>query len=462
MTIAFFFIFVTLIVVVYYFLNENYFLPKKIEKINQLFKEEDYENALKFINSLPFNRRMNPEIQYKIYSLYVKQSQFFMALFHLNEMIKRKLFTEEYNELFIRMKVAELFEKLDKNKKALEEYQNILKVAPDYYDANYRMGEKLYLMKNFDAAFPFLEKAYKSEKQNTKLNFYLAEIYFSRLDFDQALDLINFNINNGDAGKQSFLLRALIYLALNKYNQSLEDALLIQEDSVVGNRAKIVIAICYRYLERVEEALDIFDNNLHHFHNDYSHLILEARYILSDLLKEKGELKNAIRHLQLIQNSGKDFKDVKERLSIYTQAVNNELFSQFYGKSIDIFIKDVLAQKLTAGGQQIKNTEIINSQCAFFTTRRNISTGQGYRVVVGIDMAEKKTPEQIAREFIKYIKKEQLSSGVFYSCFGIDKKSKTVFNQTAFEITLADFNEINKMLLGEILLGSQLFKTPKK
>ena len=436
----------------YYFLNEHYIFPKKLKKIDALLEAEDYEKALNLLQSLPSNKKMDPEIQYKIYDLYFKQSQFFMALFHLNEIVKRDLFNDKYNEVLIGIKIAEIFEKMEKHKKALEEYNKVLEVNPDHFEANYRVGEKLYFMKNLDAAFPFLKKAYQLEQSDTNLNFYLAKVYFSRSKYQKVIDLTTFNIDNKNANKENLLLRSMAYLSTEQYTKSLEDAKLVESDPTVGQKARIVLAICHKYLGSKEKSLKILNENLHQFNDDHSLLILQARYALSELLVDSGALKDSVRQLHLIRNSGKDFKDTKIRLDAYAKLLESKLFSQFYSTDIKTFATETLSKRLAVGGQYIQKTKVISTTCCFFIVSKHIPSGQLYRTIFGIDMTDVGTNGDIARSFLQYIKAEDLVSGTFYSLFGLHRGASTVFNEVDYEITLPGFKEINKVLLGDMAI----------
>ena len=436
----------------YYFLNENLIFPRRLKKIDTLLEAENYEGALTLLQSLPASKKMNPEIQYKIYDLYIKQSQFFMALFHLNEIVKRDLFNEEYNEVFIRIKMAEVFEKMEKNKKALEEYNQVLNINPNHFEANYRVGEKLYFMKNLDAAFPYLEKAYQLESGDVNLNFYLAKVYFSRSEFQKVIDLTTFNINNQDSNRENFLLRGMAYLSMENYSNSLKDVKLVETDPAVGQKAKIVMAICYKYLGSEQNSLKILSDNLHQLSDDHSSLILQARYTLSELLRDAGSLKDAVRQLHLIRNSGKDFKDTRIRLEAYSKLLGSKLFSQFYSTDIKTFTTENLARRLSVGGQYVQKVKVISATCCFFTVSKHIPSGQLYRTIFAIDMSDIKTDEQKAKSFLEYIKSEHLISGSFFSLFGMTKTATIIFSEMNYEISLPDFKEINKVLLGDVSL----------
>ena len=436
-----------------YFFNVHYFLPLKIRRIDRLLDEKKYEDAMRLLKNLSPKEKVDPLIQYKVYELYMGQNQYLMALFYLKEIVKRNVFSQKFPEPLVRMKIADIYEITGKPKRALEEYRYILEKIPDHYEANRKTGEQLFQMKNFDAAMPFLEKAYTLDKDNGSVNRYLAEIYLINKSYPKVIDLTTRNIEQGKQDDEiNYFLRGQAYLKEEKYQKCQEDMEVAKKNPSFERESRLISAIASYRLGDIERASESFKYTLHTFTNDYSELVLEAKYVHSEVLIRDGKIRECLGELLFIDNSGKNYRDVQRRIHVLSPIQSNTTYMTLYKNGIEAYIRKNLTEWKNFRSHSLRKTLVISRHATFFITEKRVSR-QGFRVGVGLDFNLSLTQEKEASAFLSFLKADGLSSGYFFSLMGLETGAHTAFKLSNCEINIIDDIEgWGKITDGEIAL----------
>lgn len=431
----------------WYYFNENVLFPQKIERLKRHMEAGEFDEANKLINTLPDSRKEDPEIQWFCYQIQFHQGQYFMALFHLGEIIKRGRFSEAITELDCHLKMAALYEVMQKPKKALSEYDAVLSIDPEHYTANFKIGENLYQMKNFGAAQSYLEKALDLKHDNPVISKYLGEIALVNQDWGRALAMADACLALGERDTEVYLIRAKANLALEKYPEAADDAEQARVDPQHGGFAALVKAICLTRQGKSPEAESLFDQTLSKFNETYADLVLESRYEYALILSGRGQVKDALRQLYIIRNSGMAWKDTAHRIGVFSQLVNSKTLSDLLEEDMDLILKDELGKGLGIQGYIPAKIQNVEARSAYILAKKNIS-GQNVRFGLAIDLSMQETPPAFFKGFADFLEKQELSSGMLFSLFGFAPESLDALPKAKFEISVLNMKDFENLVKG--------------
>ena len=114
--------------------------PIKLKKIVQAYNEQNYDVAMREINTLDPKYKKDANILWMTANMYYKQQQYILAMAALQNMIDGAYFTKELTELAVREFLAKIYEQTGNSKKAIDEYDMITKIRDQDYDSLYKAG----------------------------------------------------------------------------------------------------------------------------------------------------------------------------------------------------------------------------------------------------------------------------------------------------------------------------------
>jgi len=413
--------------------------------------ESKFENALKIINQIPEKKKIDPAIQYMQYQIFLKQNQFFMALFHLNEILKRKTFTKELTEIQIHLRIAEVYELMEKRKKALQEYYTVVGLDSENYEANKKIGMTLYSLKNFGSAIPYLEKTHLLNPKDPEICRFLGDSYYVEGSYEDAVKMLNAALTEGSQDVRIFLTRGKCNLKTGAYQECIADMELLQEDPAQLGAAKLHRGIAEYHLSRYDEAFQNLNSALSQMTDDTGETVIDARYILSSLFTEKGMLKDALRQLNIIHGVSKQYKDINitSTIALYAAILSNRTFQDAVEMNISEFIDRKLTKGLSINGHTIIKTDSPGGKQAMVITKKNTSSGQTYRCAVCVNLSVKIVSDQLIQKFLKFLEQNELTSGYFCTLYPPSDEQKQMLQTTGFEIEIPDLNEFENIVIGK-------------
>ncbi|MBL8993226.1 MAG: tetratricopeptide repeat protein, partial [Spirochaetia bacterium] len=314
--------------------------------------------------------------------------------------------------------------------------------------ANLRAGEILFQMKNFGTAQPYLEKALDLNAEHAPTCRYLGEIYLINQDHAKALAMAESCIALGDKAPEVYLTRGKAHLAMGKYQECISDMEEVMSDPVNSPMANIIKAIAATKLGEIERAKDLFSQSLIKFNESYQDLILEARYEYALILANEGAVKDALRQLYIIRNAGVSYKDTTHRIAIFSQVVNSRLISDILEDDAEAMIKNHLSKGLATVSHVITKTVFPDPRSAYILTRKNAS-GQNIKQALGLDLNMRETPDNFLTNFLDFLDKQELSSGVLFSLFGFSEATVEALDKAKYELTLYNLKDFESLLKGE-------------
>jgi len=437
-----------IIAVSFYYLNEKILYPQKIKNIDDCIGKTEYDIALSHLNKLPETKKLFPENQMRFYQCYLAQKQYFLALFHLNEILKRRAFDKNISEIDIHLKIADIYVFMNKNRKAVDCYRQILTLDPGHYEANYRLGKAFYEMKNFAVALGYLESAHSVNNSDYITNKYLAGIYLTEKKYAETLKHIEACLLTGQDEPELYFIRGQAWYNTGSYQESLGDMEKITGEPLYKNHSLLFKGLCCYHLKNYKEAEKNFEHALSaSFHDDYTDPVLYGRYFYAELLIKNNKIDETIRQLQNIKNSGLQFELTAEKLAAYMKIKGNEILKNIFKKEIKQLVLDEIQKSLGKNGYAIVNVTPITGKSAFFTASKSLSAGQSYKAGFGFSFEDHRISLDDVKKYKLYMQKNDLSLGYFIPLFPGDRQVDDYCVQNSIEITHLD--DFIKILAGE-------------
>ena len=95
---------------------------------------------------------------------------------------------------------------------AIEAFKAAIEIEPDFAHAHYQLGSNLYVLQDYEAALPHLEKAYeKRPNEFRELEFYLGDTYFELEQYEAAARLYEVFLRKQN-GRNQNIRKATLYL----------------------------------------------------------------------------------------------------------------------------------------------------------------------------------------------------------------------------------------------------------
>ena len=172
-----------------------------IRRIDSLLEDKANKDALQkaigLLNKVPNVKKLTYDIQIRYYRVYEAQENWYMAIYHLNEIQKRELYNDETTVIDIHLLKADLYEKMNKHAQSLSSYLAILKIDENHQKANWFAGEMYYKMKNYAEALTFLKKAYELNPDASKnILFALADTCYQQKQYAEAYEIADLVYSN--------------------------------------------------------------------------------------------------------------------------------------------------------------------------------------------------------------------------------------------------------------------------
>ena len=173
----------------------------KLKRINQLYSENNYDLAMREINELDPKYKRDPYILWLSANLYYRQQQFILAMAALQNIIDAGSFTKEVNQLNVREFLAKIYEETGNYKKAIDEYDEIIRLKDQDFDSLYKAGTISYEAAEWSLAQKYFTLAVARNDSNPQLLYMLANCYYqmrsyhaAQQNIQRALDLDPNNI----------------------------------------------------------------------------------------------------------------------------------------------------------------------------------------------------------------------------------------------------------------------------
>ncbi len=450
-----FFIGILFLIFISIFINNNYRYPNKIKKIDALIKSEDFDKALSILNTLPEVKKILPENQMKFFDVLYKQKNYYLCLYHLTEIKKRNIFTSEVSEIGVCLSIAEIYEKMEKFKKAIEAYHYLIQKDNDHLIANEKIALIFYRMKNYGGALPFLEKAYELKSNSSQIAYCLSYIHYYNGLYKKAYYITDEALKAYPKENRFILLKAKCAFFLKQFEEVINLILLIENDKSFQDETALLKGLVFYHQKKINEASGIFEKTLPKIKNDYQGIVLEARYLYANFLLQKKKLQECLIQLQMTYKKGKPFKNNEEIIEFLTPIVKKHPFvlGMFLCKDEASF-NNYLSGAAKNKAIKIETIEILNN---FFA--KIVIKVKDVSLVFGINIYLEDAKEEAFLDQLKEFSINQQIKSIYY--YSAKSAVNLVFNKKHLisnQVKILDNYQMNDFLKGNFSFSSLISK----
>jgi tetratricopeptide (TPR) repeat protein len=328
----------TAVAIVAFFLARSILLPKRVESLHTLLRQNKTQAVIKAARQLIAKDPRNADAHYLLGLAYDQENKRELALLELKAVNQIGNFDGLVDEVLFRQKIAGLYADFNQPEEALKEYLLLLKRRPSDAGCYYKIGRIFEDRNRSDKAAKYYKKACELDPRNaearTRLGFLLYRAKRSveaREELDAAVRLQPENYEAwyyiGRILKDS---RDCI-AAMSAFEKSSREPSLKVKSLVERGACMVTLGSLDRATSELERAVKLAD--------DGSNESLHAMYILAHCYERMNRIEDAVVQWELIHSKKSGFRDVAEKLARFQDLRTNDRMKDYLTIGRDAFIE---------------------------------------------------------------------------------------------------------------------------
>ena len=439
---------ISVILIIRYVWDSLYF-PRKLTRLEQSFKRGEFETILNVINGFTAVQKKLLPVQWMLARVYFQQSQFVMSLLHLNEIVSGGTFTPEVPALDVHRMLAVIYERTGKNKKAAEEYEEVLKLDPQNLEALTKIGGYYYEQGDSERAKAALDRAYSIDRTNNETIYMLAMINYDQKFYDMSLAYTEQCIMSDSENHKAILLRGKTEFQMKKYAEAKHDLLAVLNISESKMEAGMFLGRIAIEEGDAESAYRFFSESLT-LNTNTDEETLYSRYVFSDMLAKTKRFHESLEQLRVIRNTKVTMLDVDDRIASYSKVLSHAVLRDAAEADIGKYVDDVLYKALSKSGYAIIESVIVTKSLVYFSTMKKIGGGaQAYKSCFALDTSLMPMSADDIDRFNTYSKDRKGHNSFFISLRGF---GQNVRNSLPAPIELMETDKFEQIVTGKLTL----------
>jgi len=432
--------FIIIIFTVYVlFFKEN--IQERINKAISLYKTGNIDVALNILKDIASKHKDIPRVHWYLTDIYYQKKIYEIAEQECQKILALKKFTAEFREADVRRKLAQIYWDDKKLDEAYKELILVSQIEPERADVYLDLGKLSIERKVYRDAIMYIEKYIKINPTNALAYFLLGEAYFYLQIYEPAeINLMKALEIDNKLNKAHFYL-GMIYSNKKSYDMALKEFEYPQQDKIARFYTAFEKGRIYQEKGIYESAINEFKKALEigvqEKNEEY-----DIKYAMAECYIKLGKIDDAIKYWEEIYRVNPQYRDVKDKLSMYKELKETDLFNKFLNATDEEFIKigqaivesmnfDVIEYDLRKDG--------ILDIVAF---DKNKKTGENY--LIEIIRFESEVGELILREMNSKMQDLQIYRGICITTSSFTDAAVAYTKNRAIE--LIDKNELNKIL----------------
>ncbi|MBI4976336.1 MAG: tetratricopeptide repeat protein [Spirochaetes bacterium] len=435
------------IVLVFRYIWDGVSFPRKLAKLNAAFERSDFETVLNEINTLSKDRKKLPPVQWLLARVYFQQSQFIMAMVHLNEIVNANAYSREIPAIDVHTMLASIYERTGKPKKAVEEYEEIIKLDQSNVTAFTKTGTYYYTNNDYEKAAPYLEKSLALDENNAEILYMLAVISTARKDNESALRYAESCLVIDPNYNKAVVLRGRLLYSLKRNDEAKKDLLTAYNISECKMDAAIFLGRMASEEGDAESAYRFFSDGLT-LNNNTDEDTMHARYEFAILLGTMKRLQESLEQFRIIRNARMTMLDVEDRIETYSKILSNPALRDVAHADIADYLDETLYKILSKSGYAVIENKEVSSGRIFFVTLKKIGGGmQAYRTSFALDTSLNVIGVDDIHEFNDYIKDKRAHNSFYFSLGGFEPNVRA---SLPAPIELFDADKFEQVISGKL------------
>ncbi len=390
------------------------FSETKIEKVNILIKEENYQKAKNVLNKLMKKKTnnylhlwYNAKINY-----YLKDYE--KALDSLKLILEIPSAFKELQKFQFHLMLADVFYKLNRPNSALNEYLLVTQYEPNCSIAYARIGRLFFFQRDNNNALKFLFKAVNSNSQDYYSYYLMGRIYYYMELYERSGGNLKESIKLNKKFYLPYYYLAQIEFARKRYQNALKYAgmELKKEGSDKWLKLLLLTARCYQMQDNYKHAIKFYEMLIDELPAEHP-IRKDVYYYSGECYQKLNQIEDAVIVWEKLYYKDPKYKDITRKYNQYSD-INNEAI-----------IKDILKadnNKLTKIYDNIlKRLSLDRADITFpFENISKILTieikaAYSYNVLVYVNRSFDSISMGILEIFLKELRSSGCKKGVYIS-----------------------------------------------
>lgn len=346
------------IAVVAFFLARSILVPKRVETLRNLLKQNKTQAVIKAAKQLIAKDARNADAHYLLGLAYDQENKNELALMELKTVNHIGNFDGLVEEVPFRKKIAELYSKFNQQEEALKEYLLLLKREPNNADYYFAVGRIFEERNRTDRAAQYYKKATELNPRNGEAHARLGLLLYrakrsveARAELDAAVKV---QPENHDAwyyiGKILKDSRDCV-AAMSAFEKASREPALKVKALIERGGCLINMGSLDRAVSELERAVKLADEGTSEE--------LYARYFLAHCHEKRRRIELAVDEWEYIYSKKPNFRDVAEKLGKYQELRTDDRMKDFLTLGRDEFMQ-VCTRIAQAMGLTVRDTKEIS------------------------------------------------------------------------------------------------------
>ncbi|MDO6993568.1 tetratricopeptide repeat protein [Brachyspira innocens] len=378
--------------------------PIKLKKIVQAYNEQNYDVAMREINTLDPKYKKDANILWMTANMYYKQQQYILAMAALQNMIDGAYFTKELTELTVREFLARIYEQTGNTKKAIDEYDMITKIRDNDYDSLFKAGSVCYQYGEWVQAQKYLSLAAAQNDSNPQLLYMLAECFYKIRSYHAAQQQIEKAIALDSTNAQYHLLLGEILSSSRDFQNAIKELEIAYESNEVSDKDTISLNLANSYYElgNYTKAREYYGQVLTK-ENIPNEKVVDERYRYAETLVKNKQFEAAVKQWEIIKSVRNIYLDVDQKLKTYSSIIANNAFRTALEMDIIEYLEKYFYRILTLNGYVVTDHTKKSDTLVFFVTIKKFgSEGQSYKSTFALDTSGYPMRQDTVDQFMEY------------------------------------------------------------
>ena len=378
--------------------------PIKLKKIVQAYNEQNYDVAMREINTLDSKYKKDANILWMTANMYYKQQQYILAMAALQNMIDGAYFTKELTELAVREFLAKIYEQTGNSKKAIDEYDMITKIRDQDYDSLYKAGLVCYNYGEWVQAQKYLSLAVAQNDSNPQLLYMLAFCFYKIRSYHAAQQQIEKAIALDNSNPEYHLLLGEILSSSRDFQNAIKELEIAYESNEISDKDAISLNLANSYYElgNFSKAREYYGQVLTK-ENIASEKVVDERYRYAETLVKNKQFEAAVKQWEIIKSIRNIYLDVDQKLKTYSSIIANNAFRTALEMDIIEYLEKYFYRILTLNGYVVTDHTKKSDTLVFFVTIKKFgSEGQSYKSTFALDTSGYPMRQDTVDQFMEY------------------------------------------------------------
>lgn len=410
----------------------NYFIRSgtygnKLKRITQLYNENNYDATMREINELDPKHKREPYILWVSANLYYKQQQFILAMAALQNIIDSGAFTKEINQLNVREFLAKIYEETGNYKKAIDEYNEIIRLKDQDFDSLFKAGTISYEAGEWALAQQYFSLAIARNDSNPQLLYMLANCYYQMRSYHAAQQHIQHALDLDPTNVQYHLLMGEVLSASRDFQNAVVELEIAYGSNALENKDAISLQLANSYYElgNYDKAKSYYEQvlNKEDIPNDK---VVDERYRYAETLVKNKQFENAVRQWEIIKATRNIYLDIDHKLKTYSSIIANNALRTALEMDVVDYLEKHFYRVLTLNGYIVTDHSKKSDTLVFFVTIKKFgSEGQSYKSTFALDTSGYPMRQDVVDQFVDYARVYKSAHSFLISIGGFAPNLKT-------------------------------------